>query len=129
MQIAIIGLNPKLCDDAERGIRDILKEDSEIVINRHDIEKRVKPIPQDVYALFVIVDSIKAMNWLPAIVGWAEGRPVVIVSDNPQYAMEGLRLQVKHYILFPLVEKDMREAMSRAGLSSEVRPFETYLNI
>jgi hypothetical protein len=76
MQIAIIGLKPKLCDDVERCIENILKESSEIVISRYDIEKRVKPIPQDVCALFVIIDSIKAMT--------------------------------------------------RAGLSSEVRPVETY---
>ncbi|MDR1703466.1 MAG: hypothetical protein LBS19_02105 [Clostridiales bacterium] len=126
MQIAIVGFNSKLCGDVERFINAIIKEDSEIVLNRHDIEKRVKPIPQDVCAVFVVVDSIKAMNWLHSIASWSEGRPVVVVSNHPQYAIEGIRHQVKHYLLFPLVDKDMREAMNRAGLSEEVKPIEKY---
>jgi hypothetical protein len=33
-----------------------------------------------------------------------------------QYALEGIRLQVRHYLLFPLTEQDMREALTRIGI-------------
>jgi hypothetical protein len=66
--------------------------------------------------VFVIVDSAVALHTLSSVVGWGGDRPVVIVSDHPQYAIEGVRLQVKHYLLFPLTEKDMREALPRLGL-------------
>jgi hypothetical protein len=116
MRIAIVGHKRKLRDEVESKIREHISEDRGVGVCQYETDKREAAIPQDIYALFVIVDSAAALRSLPSVVGWGGDRPVVIVSDHPQYAIEGVRLQVKHYLLFPLTLADMREAIPRLGL-------------
>jgi hypothetical protein len=116
MKIAIIGHKKRLRDEVESKIKEYLHGSRGVGVCQYETDKREKAIPPDICALFVIVDSAASLRSLPAVVGWGGDRPVVIVSDHPQYAIEGVRLQVKHYLLFPLTEKDMREALPRLGL-------------
>jgi hypothetical protein len=124
MQIAIVGFKRKLRDEVEFNLKEYLKEGGEIELCQYDTAERLEPVPQDVCAIFAIVDNAESANCLWSVVLWGEGRPVVVVSNHPQYAITGIRLQVKDYILFPLIEEDMREAISRAGL--EVSPVADY---
>jgi DNA-binding NarL/FixJ family response regulator len=116
MKIAIVGQKRKLRDEVESKIKEYVPEGRGVGVCQYETDKREAAIPPDICALFVIVDSASALRSLPSVVGWGGSRPVVIVSDHPQYAIEGVRLQVKHYLLFPLTPKDMREAIPRLGL-------------
>jgi two-component SAPR family response regulator len=124
MQIAIVGFKSKLRDHVENSLKYYLKDGGGINICQYDTPELIRPIPRDVCAIFVIVDNAESANCLWPVVNWGEGRPVVIVSNHPQYAITGIKVKVKDYILFPLTEDDMREAISRVGL--EVKPDEDY---
>jgi len=117
MQIAIFGNRRSHRDEVERYIRKCLGEDSPYELRQYNLEEpRFNPTPEGLAAAFVIVEDVLALNELRTVTGWSKELPVVIVSDDPQYALEGIRCQVKSYILFPLVEQDVREALRGMGL-------------
>jgi hypothetical protein len=121
-QIAILGFRRKLRDEVEQSISDCL-EDAGITLQKYHLDEPVyNPVPPGIIAAFVIVDSASAAGALRSVSGWSENLPVVVVSNHPQYALEGIRTQVRHYILFPLTNKDMREALTRVGI--EVKPLD-----
>jgi DNA-binding NarL/FixJ family response regulator len=128
MQIAILGYRRNLREEVERLILTCMVPSSDIILCKYGMdEPSHNPAPPDVGAAFVIVDDAQALISLRTVARWGENLPVVIVSNDPQYALEGIRLQVRHYLLFPLTEKDMREALPRIGL--EAKPVENRLGI
>lgn len=121
MEIAILGYRREMRDEVERHIRGCLGENSPFILRQYGMdEPKYNPVPPDTAAAFVIVDDARALESLRKAADWGERLPLVIVSNHPQYALEGIRLQVKHYLLFPLVEEDMREALRR--VEKEVAP-------
>ena len=45
--------------------------------------------------------------------------PMAIISGSPNYAMEGIRLDVRHYIIRPAERADVRAALERLGMFGE----------
>jgi len=119
-QIAIFGSRREHREEVERHILACLGESDAIVLRQYGMdEPRCNPALPNLAAAFVIMSNAKQLSDLRIVAGWGKELPVVIVSDHPQYALEGIRLQVRHYILLPLVEKDVREALLRVGIGGE----------
>ncbi len=117
MEIAVLGYRRELRNEVERYLRAYLDADGAPTTRQYGLDEPVyNAAPQDIVAAFVIVDDAKALSSLRKVAAWGENLPVVVVSNHPQYAMEGIRLQVRHYLLFPLTDADMREALSRIGM-------------
>lgn len=121
MQIAILGSRRNLRDEVERQVRACLAEGSPLILRQYGMdEPRYNAAPAELAAAFVIIDDAKALDSLRTVAGWGENLPLTIVSNHPQYALEGVRLQARHYLLLPLEQRDVREALLRMGL--EVKP-------
>lgn len=117
MQIAILGYQRSLRDEVERHIRSCLDENSVFIIRQYGLDEPMyNPAPPDLAAVFAIVDDAGAIEALRKVVNWGDSLPLVIVSNHPEYALEGIRLMARHYLLFPLTEPEVREALCRAEI-------------
>jgi len=125
MQIAILGDRLLRRNELESLIRSCLGEHSEIDVNQYGMsEPGYNPAPPGIAAAFVIVEDALALDTVREVTNWGRELPelpVVIASNDPGYALAGIRCQVTYYILFPLVEKDVREALHRVGLGGDAR--------
>lgn len=120
MQIAVFGTKRLRREELEALIRSCLTDNSELEVCQYSMEEPIyNQAPPDISAAFVIVDDANALKSLRTVARWVKDLPLAIVSDSPEFALEGVRLQVRHYLLFPLRTEDVREAMLRMGL--EVR--------
>jgi len=117
MEIAILGYRRERRDEVEEALRFCLGRDAPIRLRQYGMEEPLyNPAPEETAAVFVIVDDAKALIAANKAAQWGKSLPLVIVSNHPQYAMEGIRLKVRHYILFPLEQEDIRESLRRIGL-------------
>ncbi|HHV12892.1 MAG TPA: hypothetical protein GXX75_21690 [Clostridiales bacterium] len=117
MEIAILGYQRKRRDDVEGNLRACLGEDSPVLLRQYGMEEPLyNPAPEQIAVVFIIVDDARALTAAKKAAEWGKDLPLVMVSNHPQYAMEGIRLKVRHYILFPLEQEDIREALQRVGL-------------
>lgn len=120
MQIAVFGTKRLRREELEALIRSCLTDNSELEVCQYSMEEPIyNQAPPDISTAFVIVDDANALKSLRTVARWVKDLPLAIVSDSPEFALEGVRLQVRHYLLFPLRTEDVREAMLRMGL--EVR--------
>lgn len=117
MEIAILGYRRERRDEVEEGLRFCLGRDSPILLRQYGMEEPLyNDVPKETVAAFIIVEDAKALITANKAAQREKNLPLVIVSNHPQYAVEGIRLQVRHYILFPLEQEDIREALRRIGL-------------
>jgi|GEM_PF-1770996 len=125
MQIAIFGDRLVRRNELESLIRSCLGERGEIDVWQYGMsEPGYNPAPPGIAAAFVIVEDALALDTVREVTNWGKELPelpVVIASNDPGYALAGIRRQVTYYILFPLVEKDVREALHRMGLGGDTR--------
>ena len=120
MEISILGYRRKMHEDVQRSILECLEDTADITLRQYGLdEPAYNPAPPEVGAAFVIIDDAKALNALRKVSGWGENLSVVIVSNHPQYALEGIRLQVRDYLLFPLTGPEMGEALRRIGFKTK----------
>jgi Response regulator containing CheY-like receiver domain and AraC-type DNA-binding domain len=119
MEIAILGYRRELRNELEAQLRICLGDDTRYTPKQYGMDEPVynRDPPEDTAAAFVIIDDARALNVAGAVANWGEDFPVVMAATGPQYALEGIRLKVKHYILYPLEQKDMREALVRTGVT------------
>ena len=121
MEIAILGYRRNLREDVARQIIACLEKTADITLRQYGLDEPIyNPMPPETGAAFVIVDDAKALHSLRTVARWGN-LPLIIVSNHPQYAMEGIRLQVRHYLLFPLTEPDVSEALKRIGVEVKHR--------
>ena len=119
MDILILGSNQNRRDDLEEWIRECL-DDAEMeakIVNCPEPRETItyeRPAPPS--ATFIVIDGESALLYARVVESWGDGYPMVMAATHPQYAIEGIRRKVKHYILFPLEEKDIREALVRTGV-------------
>ena len=88
-------------------------EDIEILTCQFDDIFRDSP-PRGVDAAFVCVDNMRALEGARKL--HLLGIPMIVLSDSPDYAMEGIRLEVRHYIIRPVTEPEIRAALRRLGI-------------
>jgi len=120
MQVAILGDRLARRNELESHILSCLGERSKIDVCQYGMsEPGYNPAPPGIAAAFVIVEDALALGTVRDVTSWGKELPVVIASDDPGYALAGIRRQVTYYILFPLVEKDVREALRRIGLGGD----------
>jgi len=114
----IVGYDRERRNDLEAALRSCMGEDSSVDIHKYDIREEYGLLkrPDVPAAVFIIIDSVTVLSLVESIAGWGAGYPVVMVATHPQYAIEGIRQKVKHYILFPLEREEIREALNRTGV-------------
>lgn len=119
MEIAILGYRRDRRDEVEKHLCACLGPNPRLLPRQYGMEEPAcNPAPPDTAAAFVIVDDARALSTARQVARWGSDFPVVFVSTHPQYALEGIRLMVRHYLLFPLEDEDIREALRRAGLGA-----------
>ncbi len=119
MEIAILGYRRERRDEVEAQLRACLGRASLILLRQYGMDEPLYNLmPKETAAVFLIVDDAKALTAAKKAAEWGGDLPLVMVSNHPQYALEGIRLKVRHYILFPLEQADVREALRRAGLEA-----------
>lgn len=74
-------------------------------------------VPGDLRAAFVIVDNMRALECARKLS--RNNIPLALVSGSPDYAMEGIRLDVRHYIIRPVGRDDVKTALTRLGLDMQ----------
>ena len=117
MNIAIVGYEKERRDNLETHLRACLEQDADVNITQYEMNKEHinlerPPVP---CAVFVIIDEETALLDAKKVSSWGKGFPMVMVATHPQYAIEGIRQKVKHYILFPLDRGEITEALKRTG--------------
>lgn len=70
--------------------------------------------PQNTDAAFVCIEDMRSLEGARKL--HLLGIPLVVVSDSPDYAMEGIRLGVRHYIIRPVSEPEIQTALRRLGI-------------
>jgi len=73
--------------------------------------------PKGMDAAFIFVDNMRALEVVRKLA--RPHVPMAIISGGPDYAMEGFRLDVRHYIIRPVERADVRAALERLGLFGE----------
>ena len=73
--------------------------------------------PEDMDAAFICVDNMRALEVVRKLARLHV--PMAIISGSPDYAMEGIRLDVRHYIIRPAERADVRAALERLGMFRE----------
>jgi len=118
MEISIIGYRAHLRDELEAQLRMFLGDNCPIALRQYPIEPSDcrADKPEDAIAAFVVIDEVWAINAAEQAVHWAEDFPVVMAATHPQYAIEAIRMKARHYILFPLEQAEIGEALRRAGV-------------
>ena len=91
-------------------------DNAEILICAFD-EVFLNRAPEGVNAAFVCVDSMRALEGARKLVRLRV--PMVFISGSPDYAMEGIRLNVRHYIIRPVERADVQTALERLGIFAE----------
>ncbi len=71
---------------------------------------------KDLAVGFIILENMETLYLLKKIVNINRNLPMIVVSNDPQYALECMRLKVKHYILLPLETREIKEAMKDLGV-------------
>ena len=70
--------------------------------------------PAETDAIFAYVRDMRSLEGVRKLSRY--GIPTVIVSQSPDFAMEGIRLGVRHYLIEPLAEPELITALTRLGL-------------
>ena len=119
MDILILGFDQSRRADLEVWIGECL-EDAEMeskIVNcgvSPEVILYDKPAPPSV--TFIVIDSEDALHYARTVESWGEEYPMVMAATHPKYAIEGIRMKVKNYILFPIEEKDILESLKRTGV-------------
>jgi len=71
------------------------------------------PLPRDTAAAFITINSVTDVEAARQFARLYETTPFVVISDNGDYAVEAFRLNARHYIIRPVGEVGIREAVSR----------------
>ena len=118
MDIAIFGRNQRLRDNLENGLRACLGSNSTVSVRQYEMSPRdiLNERPPKPSAVFLIIDNAYALADAESVVEWGEGYPMVMAASSPEYALDGIRKKVKYYVLFPVDEGELREALLRTGV-------------
>lgn len=118
MDIAVLGYRRERRNDLEGHIVVCLGDNSPYTVRQYGMDEPVynREPPPNTACAFVIIDDVKALHTAQSVAGWGDSFPLTMAAIHPEYAMEGIRLKVKHYFLFPLEQKDIREALVRMGI-------------
>ena len=73
--------------------------------------------PEGMDAAFIFVDNMCALEVVRKLARLHV--PMAIISGSPDHAMEGIRLDVRHYIIRPAERADVRAALERLGMFGE----------
>ena len=113
--IAILGHDKGRRDDVEAQIRACPGLSPNVKITQYATSREHVRLarPAAPCAVFAVIDGENALIDASKASAWGEGYPVVMVATHPQYAMEGIRQKVRHYILFPLEREEIAEALKR----------------
>jgi len=76
--------------------------------------------PEGMDAAIVCVDNMRALEGARKLARLHV--PMAFISGSPDYAMEGIRLDVRHYIIRPVEGADVRTALERLGIFGEEEP-------
>ena len=119
MEIAILGYRRELRNELEAQLRICLGENARYTPKQYGMDEPVynRDPPEDTAAAFIIIDDARALHVAGAVANWGKNFPIAFAATGPQYALEGIRLRVKHYILYPLEQKDIRETLIRMGVT------------
>ena len=119
MDILTLGFDQKRRTDLEEWISECL-EDAEIEANIVNCGASPEVIvynkPTQPMISFIVIDREDALHYAQIVESWGEEYPIVMAATHPKYAIEGIRMKVKNYILFPIEEKDICESLKRTGV-------------
>lgn len=111
MRIAICSLQQDSEDYA--ALHGLLREHTdgaELLFSSYD-EVFEGRLPAGISAVFACVDDMRSLEGARKLKQL--NIPTVLVSGSPDYAMEGIRLNVCHYIIRPTSKQDVVTALSR----------------
>lgn len=116
MEIGIIGSNLKVLTELEKEIKKYLNNSNYNI--RYFKKNQINTITskEDLVAVFIVIDNIESLYILEKIVNLKRNLPMIVVSNDPQYALECLRLDVRHYILLPLESEEIKKTLIKLGV-------------
>ena len=116
MEIGIIGSNLKVLTELEKEIKKYLNNSNYNI--RYFKKNQINTITskEDLVAVFIVIDNIESLYILEKIVNLKRNLPMIVVSNDPQYALECLRLDVGHYILLPLESEELKKTLIKLGV-------------
>lgn len=120
MRIAVVDGNADGRALLERMLQDGLKARGDAAGTiTYDLRDCMQmPLPEDVSAVFVAVNSMLAVEAARQIVWLNSTAALVVVSSSPEYGVEAVRLGAAHYLLEPLCPADISEALERCFSTS-----------
>ena len=105
-------------DDCELLLELIGKHTDRVKTAIHSYEEVfLGQTPAETDAVFAYVRDMRSLEGVRKLS--RHGIPTVIVSQSPDFAMEGIRLGVCHYLIEPLAEPELITALTRLGLYAE----------
>ena len=63
---------------------------------------------------FIFVENSKILHRIKEFIDGNEKVSIVVVSNRPEYALESIRLNIKYYLLYPLEQYEVLEALKRS---------------
>lgn len=115
MNLYVVG-SPGKSRDALAGMLGGVLPD--IFIHCMDLDGLPRHRSREPAAAFVLVNNMHGLQCLRKIAEMYRA-PVVVVSSSPDYALEGIRCDVQDYIIPPIWENDLRQALRRLGIACE----------
>ena len=113
MEIAILSYRRKLRDELEAQLRICLGDCAQHRIKQFSLGYAP---PDNTAAAFIIIDGERALHIASSAANLGGKFPVAMAATHPRYALSGTRLNVKHYILYPLEPKNIRETLLQMGV-------------
>lgn len=122
MKIAIIAPPESEWQSLADMLRACAGSGGEVGVIRYGLDDPLyTPPDSDTSAVFAFVDNMKSLTAARKIALWDTDMPLVFVCKDPGYALEGIRLNVRDYLLQPLRASDVNEAVNRV-LAKRRRP-------
>lgn len=118
MDIVIFGEDENRRNELQSNLRAYLGESSPVNISQIDTsgDRYCLEQPPNPSVMFFIIDKSGMLLYSEKASKWGADYPLVMAATHPQYAFEGIRQRVCHYILFPLEQAEIEEALKRTGV-------------